>query len=202
MLAGVVAAGRRRPPAGITYIGSAAGGTTATIPAHQAGDIILGFGFRDGSTSPPTVPAGWTTLQTNNVNTGGAVAFKVAAGSSETSGSWTSANTLLVMVYRGPSGVGASAMANGLGSVLGVDYPALTLASGSSWVVAFAGHRNVDTALETPPAGTVLRIDHVTAACECVSFDTNSAASAWTAKTVTVGGSSGRWCSASIELLA
>jgi len=40
----------------LTRVGSAKGVTSATLPTHQAGDLIIGFAYRDGSTTAPTIP--------------------------------------------------------------------------------------------------------------------------------------------------
>ena len=34
------------------------GTNTATVPTHSAGDMILVASFRDGSTTPPSLPSG------------------------------------------------------------------------------------------------------------------------------------------------
>jgi hypothetical protein len=69
---------------------------------HRAGDLMIGFAFRDGSVTNPTVPAGWTTI-TNTLDgtlCSASVAWKIATSSSETSGTWTNASCLSIVVLR------------------------------------------------------------------------------------------------------
>ena len=89
----------------ISRIGSAsAEATTITIPAgHHQGDIILIAAFRDGNTTNPSVPAGWTTITvtTDGTTCSTSVGWKIATSNSETSGTWTNATGLMCHVYRG-----------------------------------------------------------------------------------------------------
>lgn len=84
-------------------VGAATGTDSVTMPAHQAGDLIVAFAFRDGSTTLPTLPAGWTSrLAPTGANSCSMrLATKIAASSSETSGTWTNATSLIVLVLRG-----------------------------------------------------------------------------------------------------
>lgn len=184
-----------------TYIGSAGGTTTATMPSHQAGDLIIAMGFRDGSTTAPALPSGenWT-----NVINGGAnacsqrVAYKIAASSSEAVGTFANANAVIVAVYRPGSGetlsVGASAQAGANSATL--TWPGLTLtdSDGSSWVIGFAGARDPAATIETPFTGMSNRLDYINPTiCEAVIHDTTAGVTSWlTGSQNTSGGSSHR----------
>lgn len=188
----------------IVHVGSASNnGTTATLPAHQSGDLILGFGFRGGSTAAPTVPAGWTSVAVNSVNTGAALAYKFAASSGETSGTWSSANYVAFAVYRGASAAGAGSFLSGNSSTT-VSYPGRSLAvsDGTSWIVAFSGHRSIDTSLETPPSGLTLRNNASDLLNEIAAFDSAGGVSSWVTTDVAVGGTADRWAACTIEVLA
>ena len=113
-----------------THVGSAiADGASVTIPAHQAGDLLVIFAARFNSTTIPTLPSGWTSAATKTgTSRAGRVGYRVAAGSGTTSGTWTGAQATLVWVLRDHGGIGAAAV--GAATTL----PALTLTGSSSWV--------------------------------------------------------------------
>ena len=180
----------------ITYIGEATGTSSATLPAHQAGDLILAFAFRDGSTTLPTQPAGWTSIDTAAANTCSArFAYKVAASGSETTGTWTNATTVIFLVYRG---VNIENIANidteSTGSSTTVTYNANGFWQGLSRIVALAGHRSVDTALGTAPGTLSLIVNPVDATDEAAAFQsTVDNFGNWTSTNVSVGGTSSGW---------
>lgn len=190
----------------VSRIGAgAATATTITIPAgHQAGDLLLMFAFRSGSTTLPTIPAGWTSL----LSPAGAntccclLAFKIALSSSETSGTWTSATTLVCHVYRGQStqhnasGCGTPINTAGTGTVL--TYAAITTpisTGGKTWLAAFAAHRTA-TNVSTAFTGMTNTVNGST----CAGFDTNAGALTFASATATVNASSG-WETIVVEIL-
>ena len=89
------------PRSSRSFVGAAqASATTITLPAHQAGDIIVMWAVSGGNTI--TRPSGWTGTAVGGTNPGrGVLAYKIAASSSEVSGTWSSAKALMVAVYRG-----------------------------------------------------------------------------------------------------
>lgn len=123
----------------------AAGDTVAT-PAHQTGDMIIAFVSRTGSAAPALL-SGWTQIATGNraVGTGNysaRISYKIAASSSETIGTWTTTEQLIVLVVRNVASLGAVA-SQGIGggsSNKTVTYPAITLqgTNGKSRVLRFA----------------------------------------------------------------
>ena len=186
-----------------SFIGQATGTTSATLPAHVAGDLIVAFAFRDGSNTVPTLPAGWTDHANSGANTCSArVAYKYAASSSETSGTWTSATSVIFAVYRSTNAILLGAVAVGGAASTTVNYPALTLqdTSGSSWVAAFSGHRSVDTNLQNAPTGMTARSTVVDATDEAAGFDTNGGVTSWTSQNVSVAGTSSGWRSYVVEI--
>jgi hypothetical protein len=188
----------------ISYVGGQVGVNTLTIPTHQVGDLIIAFAYRDGNNTAPTVPNGWTLIGTaSGGNSNSSVAcYKIAQSTSETFGTFTNATSVLCHVYRGAKDVGGQ-NSNGAQSTT-VNYPAVTMqvTDGSSWVVGFAGHRSVNTNLQNPPTGMVLRTPVLDATDEAAGFDTDGGVTQWNSTNVSIGGTSSGWRSRTIELLA
>jgi surface protein len=187
----------------ITYVGQATGVDSATLPAHQAGDLIFAFAFRDGSTVSPTVPTGWTNIGTiSGTLCSARIGFKVAASSGETTGTWTNATTVIFLVYRGVNITNMTGINTGVGaSGTTVTYAANGYWQGLSRLVAFAGHRSTDTALETPPGTLNLIVGVVDATDEAAAFESSADNfGAWPVTTVSVGGTSSGFVTATIRL--
>ena len=159
-----------------THVGSAiADGASVTIPAHQAGDLLVIFANRFDSTTIPTLPSGWTSAATQTgTDRAGRVGYRVATGSGTTSGTWTGAQTTLVWVLRDHGGIGAAAV--GAATTL----PALTLTGSSSWVGALqSGY----SSLPAVPSGMTSRAN---GSYERVA-DTNGTVSSWASQSAVDG---------------
>lgn len=162
----------------ISFIGSATGTNTATMPAHVAGDLIVVAAFRFGTTTPATPPGGWTTPV--NAGTGTApnaiartVGLRFAVSSSEVVGTWTNADLLVVHVYRGAAGIG-NFTTGATATSTSIAYANLTLQNNvTSWVAFFGGVVSTTSTVETPPTGLTLRQNNTGATGEIASFDTN-----------------------------
>ncbi|WP_139061784.1 hypothetical protein [Tsukamurella pulmonis] len=82
--------------------------TTVTLPAHQAGDLIVIAAMRSSATAA-SVPAGWTDLGSRSQSVLSIRAgYRVATSAAETSGTWTNASRLHARVYRLPGALAAS----------------------------------------------------------------------------------------------
>lgn len=187
----------------VTYVGSGTGTTTATIPAHQAGDVLIGIAFRDGSTTNPTVPAGWTivTNTTDGTTCSASIGYRVATDSATVSGTFTNATGLVVLVYRNADPNSPVSFVSGSGTGTTITYPANAgWTTPQGWTICFAGHGSVDTALETPPTGLTLRASFVNATNEIAAFDSNGATAGWSATDVAVGGTSDNWLAVTLRL--
>jgi len=190
----------------ITYIGNATGTDSATLPAHQAGDLILAFAFRDGSTTLPAQPTGvgWIQQDTAAANTCAArIAYKIAAGSSETTGTWTDATTVIFLVYRGVDvRTGFTNLdTESTGSGTTVTYNANGFWRSLSRVVAFAGHTSTNTALGTAPGTLTLIVNPNDATDEAAAFhSTVDDFGNWTSTNVSVGGTGSGWITFTLRL--
>lgn len=125
----------------IQQIGTwATGSTTVTMPAHQAGDLLIACVFRDGGTVTP--PAGWTLLLTNGQSSfQGSIYWKIAASSSEVSGTWTNATDLAIGVYRNANNAnpfGGTSTATGSSGTLAKGAVTPVVTDGTSWFLLFA----------------------------------------------------------------
>lgn len=194
----------------ISRVGSvAATATSVTLPAHQAGDLIIAFAYRDGLTTAPDLPSGWTNITTNGSNSNSfRMAYKLAASSSETATGFTNASKLICIVYRGvdqttPIGV-TGAASSAVGTTISYNGATLQVANGTSWVVAFAGHRSGNTSLETAaPTSTTFVVGVQNISHEAASFDTNGGVSSYAATSgLSVGGTSSGWYTVSQEIRA
>lgn len=178
----------------VSFIGAQGNaGTTVTIPAHQVGDLILIFAYRDASNTAPTTPAAggtvptWVLIGSDGANTNSTnFRYAVATATNTTSGTWTNATELLCLVYRGAS-IGAAA-GTGANNTTTINYPALTLnrTNNTSWVVGVAGHKTA-TNVDLAPGAMVNRVSTGT---EAAGHDTNATVTTWASTNVTVNASS------------
>lgn len=180
----------------ITYVGEATGTTSATLPSHQAGDLIVAFAFRDGSTTLPTQPSGWTSIDTaTGTSCCARLAYKVATSSGETTGTWTSATTVIFVLYRNVNTANITQLDTEIAGVgTTVTYNANGFWEDLSRVIAFAAHRSTDTALGTAPTGLTLIVNPVDATDEGAAFEsTIDNYGDWPSTDVSVGGTSSGW---------
>lgn len=188
--------------------GVQATGAAAGAVACAAGDLIKIFAYRDGNTTPPSLAAGFQDIASSGGNTNSArIAYKIATGTSEDTGTWANATKVIAEVYRTSLlGSGYSlapgAFAAGGATSTTVNYPALALqdASGSSWVTGDAGHRSVDTNVQNAPAGMTNRQATNNTTAEAASHDTNGGVTSWPSTNVSVGGTSSGWRSYVLEI--
>lgn len=132
-------------PKSYELVGVASGVSSFTMPSGSAiGDVALAIGFRDGSTTAPSLPSGWTSLGTQVGTTASALlAYKVLAGGDATS--FANATAVVCNVYRNldpitPIGTITSTFGTGTSVTL----PATPYISKNSAVAAFVGHSSPD----------------------------------------------------------
>lgn len=184
---------------------AAAASTTVSMPTHQTGDLIIASVWRSGSVTAPTIPGGWVLGVAGTGTTSWlGLYFKVAASSSETTGTWTSATSVEVNVYRGAAIPTGGVTGTGTGTT--ITYPALAsifATDSTSWVFRAAGAKTATNITTNTPTGYTARGGIATPTNSAIrGCDSNAGvATAPTAGTQTVSGS-GVWIAASIELIA
>lgn len=151
---GTVSILKEKPAVSLTGYASAAA-TSVTIPAHNIGDLIVIFAFRDGATSVPTKPTTSGSIPTW-VDVDGGVggnsctsrsAYCVATATNHTTGTWTNATGIIAVVITGQnyaSPVGGHVV-SGSTSGTSANAPAVTLSDtrGASAILHFYGHCDV-----------------------------------------------------------
>lgn len=156
-------------------------GSSGTLPAHQAGDLIVVTAVRWSTDTVPTVPSGWTSVVTSTATFSRVVAWRLAAASGTASGTWTNAQALYVAVHHGPTSLGAVATKASASSTAGP--PALTLTQPGWGRVAVMGSGG--GVLPATPAGMVSRFQQTGVGVYDRYADTDGPASTWTAQTGT-----------------
>lgn len=168
---------------GIEFVSSkSVAGNTTTMPAHQAGDLIIVFAVNyevSTGASAITRPSGWESGGNNSTNTAirliWAYASKIATNSSETVGTWTNAKRLLISVYRNVSSVGVRGVSGKTNSSQLSDiltYPAVTSQRPGdvSWIAELAVHSTATNVNSLPRTGVAVRDSSVT---NTLTSDTN-----------------------------
>ena len=203
----------------VSFVGSAsAEATSLTLPAHQAGDLLVMLAGRTGSTGPPSIPAGWR-FATQSSGSGvsppaiaGSVGWKIASSSAEVSGTWTNASALICAVIRDSDNIlviGGIAKTTGLSST--VNYQPLFANSGQSIqgmrytssyvllpVIATDNASDIDTA-PTAATTTIASIAG-TAAIEMAIHRTNAEVASWASTNYTANATV-RYATWTIEIL-
>lgn len=135
----------------LSFVGAAdAAAATVNLPAFTAGDLAIVFAFRDGSTTAPTLPAGWTGIDTGSTGSGGTAGshrtgYRVLVGGDTTTGAWTNATDIAVMIVRGQHASAPidQSSANG-GATNQLAYAAASAfidQGGDAWVLGFGASR-------------------------------------------------------------
>jgi hypothetical protein len=168
--------------------------TSVNLGSHQKGDIFIAAAIRTNNISA-SLPAGWIGLSssgTNNLSM--RLGFRVAQSSSDTSGAWTNATGLSIIILRPTVGTIAvpTSPAQTAAVSTSVQYGALTgVVAADNYLdqtyVAF-GSTLLDTnAIETAPTGMTFLEKSFQSGLAFASFRlTTNAFGNWTAQTVTL----------------
>lgn len=184
---------------------NSAASTSVSIPAHQAGDLLIITASRNNSTSA-SLPSGWTNiLNTSSGSHSTRVGYRIAPSSGTVSGTWSNASTLIVSVYRGVNPTSPIGAANFTSANSGtVNFPALTLTKpgGTSWV-----YSSVITPSNEPGDASGLTKRNTQAATTWIIittsrstvYDSAGGVGSWTGTSTSMGSSN--YVATSIELV-
>lgn len=129
----------------------AANSSSVAIPTHAAGDLIVIFAYNAASTTVPTLPTAGGTVPTFTsimATSGGSynsfvAAYAYATSSSDTSGTWTGATSMIAVAIRGTttsSPIGGHALGTqGFGTSIIGPTVTMTHTDGSSVLLYFYG---------------------------------------------------------------
>lgn len=191
----------------IEFVSSASENATSisAMPTHQAGDILVFAAFRFGNSAAPTLPSGLVgaaVFGVNNINTN--IAYRVAASSGETSGTFTNASALACLVYRASAGevIMPFTPQNGIANATSSTTMTLNYASADrfashitgSWYFYLGMTTATDSSIETAPTGLVTRESRViTSVGEWIVADTNGDPGVRPNLATSVGGTAATW---------
>jgi len=168
--------------------------TSVSLTTHQKGDIFIAAALRTNNVTA-SLPAGWIGL--SSAGTGSLslrLGFRVAQSSSDTSGTWTNATGLSIIILRPTIGTIAvpGALSQTAGASTSVTYGAVAgVAAADNYLdqtfVAFGSTLDDTNAIETPPTGMTFLEKSSQSGLAFASFRlTSNAFGGWTTQTVTL----------------
>ena len=158
--------------------------SSVTLGTHATGDYLIAIaGNSDGDTI--TIPSGWIEIvgYTAGRNYDAVVAYKVAASSGETSGTWTNATRLVIAAYDGVSGIGGSTSYPNDSNTLYWNTITMSVTDGTSWVIGAGVLTGGTTGYNTAPNGMIHKKAATSSTSHAVLHDTSSGVSSWSQKT-------------------
>jgi hypothetical protein len=189
-----------------SIVSSASAATnTVTMPTHAIGDMIVVWAYRGASATAPTIPSsqGWMQAAAPTGSTNSAVlCVKLATSASHTTGTWTNATGIIIIVVRGHAGIGT--VASSAAASATITYPALTVddTGSSSWALRFAGV-GAGTNITTNSPSTTPNTFVAGTSTVVTSYSSNGTISAnLTSGTQSTNSGTARHCAASIEIIA
>jgi hypothetical protein len=165
---------------------SAAAGSVTFNSTATSGHLLVACGHRDGSTTAPSLPTGYTTIASAGANSNSMrIAYKISDGT-ETSVSMTNATSIGVIELSGQhatSPIGANAAGGAASTSMAYNAVTFNVADGSSWALACGGHRTA-TNVNTAPTGMTLRTGSGTT--DFMMADSNGGVSGWSTYVVEI----------------
>ena len=154
-------------------------GSSGTLPAIQAGDLLVIMAVKWSSGTAPTVPSGWTNASSSTATYGRVIGYRYAASTSTGASTsvWTNAEALYVSVWRDVT-IGATASTASTSNAAGPASLALTQ-PGVSWVGYMGSAGGVAVAL---PSGMTQRLRASGSGVNDLYADTNSPVGSWGAQ--------------------
>lgn len=140
--------------------------TTITLPTHAPGDLIF-IGASTSANSAITTPTAggtvptWVNIDASNDGNGGIkTAYAIATAANHTSGTWTNAGELAVIVIRGQSTspIGGHIINSSTSTGPGVTAPSITLRNSTGTALQLYLHSGGFSSWSTAPAGYTRRV--------------------------------------------
>lgn len=186
---------------------TSANANTVAITSTTAGDVILVFAHRAGSTTAPSLPAGggYTSLASTSVGTSSArLGYKISAGGDTSIGTWTNATQVVTIIYSGlnqttPVTLNGNAIAAAAATTT-LPFNTFTngmTAAGTSWVAGFGAAQSATAGMNSNTTHLTSRTN-LTTAC---GLDSGAAQASWSTESFTFTTSSNR-LSIDVELLS
>lgn len=184
----------------ISYASAAA--NSVTLGTFAPGDYCLVQAFNTGSTTVPSLPAGWTNAGTSTAGTMAVrYGYRLLLSGDTTTGTWTNSTKTLCAVYRGVRKLYIASGNNGTAVSL-INYAAYSAASmhsaTGSWIVGLGAHSAATDVAAGGPAGMTNRSSGGTEGIQCA--DTAAPVASWSSTNDTVN-ASGTYFSQEFELL-
>lgn len=190
----------------ISFVGSATGVSSATLPAHNVGDMIVAFCFNNAAAVAPTSPgvgSGWLDgFFASGTACYGKAFFKTSDGSLST-GTFGNTTDIVFGIWRSSTGFisfgGNNATAGTTNTVTFINVPTWK-SDNTSWAGAAIGHVNTTTNIDVAPAGMTNRTSASSAAGKIALHDTNGTVASWASTNETITGTASGWVSIVFEL--
>lgn len=177
-----------------------ASGASVALPFFEPGNLAIVHAYRNNSDTPPTRPAGWTSILSGGGNgNSGTVGYRFLRNGDTSTGTWTNATAIQVIILDGAaaSPIGASARLDSSTSTLTTPALSLVVTNQTSWVVAFAGSKGTD-ANTVDLSGTTTRSGSVGA----LALHTGQGVSTWSSQNYSsTVNAAGNW-TAAVEVKA
>lgn len=170
----------------MTVAGTAsAAATNVAIPTHQAGDLLMVF--TRGTAAVPSKPVAAGTVPNWNIpqaaianSIGLSSAWFVATAANHTTGAWTNATHICVLVLRPGAGrrlnVSANSTTGNANNTQTIVYPAITLSTlvGTSWGVRCGTRTTADSEVANAPTNWTNQIVQPASAGALMAVHTRS----------------------------
>jgi hypothetical protein len=131
-------------------------GNSCTLPEYLTNDVAVVFAYANTAVNP-TLPAGWNSITTQAANSNGfRLGYRFLVAGDTTTGTWTNATFVIVVLYRDISAIGAAGSTTSASSTsTAISGFTPQIGTGSSWRVGFAG--SAQTVSMSTPTGYTLR---------------------------------------------
>lgn len=184
--------------------GSLAASSIGFAAGYAVGDAIFIVAANRSGSTPPTLPAGWTSVgSVGFTSIAMNIGVKIAASTSETSGTWTNATDIAYVIYSGAASTPFSNVSGQQGTSTSISYSGIVSYGNPSndWVIAFAfAGSNTGNLTAVPPTSTSIVTGNSGAAFELAIFDSNGPLSSYSFNSKTLGASV-TWVTRTVELV-